>query len=417
MNHYIIWAISIVAIAGVIIRPFKLPEAVWAVAGALILFITGLISFKTVTTGVGKGTDVYLFLSGMMLLSEAAREEKLFDWIASYTVRASRGSAERLFLLIFVAGTVVTALLSNDATAVVLTPAVIASCQAAGVKNNLPYLLICAFVANAASFLLPISNPANLVIYQKELPSLLTWLGHFLLPSIVVIVLTYVVLKRLQNKSLKETFESDLPQPVLSKTGKLALYGIILTIVVLLTCSALDIQLGWPTFITGLLCTVLISITSKKSMGVFLKQVSWGVLALVAGLFVIVEALTQTGVTHMLADAMFGNAAGHDKTASFLTGSGLAVACNLVNNLPAGLIAGEISQMSHISDLIRKAILIGIDLGPNLSVTGSLATILWLNALRRENINVTAMQFLKYGVFVMLIPLIAVLLLLPYISF
>lgn len=232
----------------------------------------------------------------------------------------------------------------------------------------------------------------------------------------MVIVLTYVVLKRLQNKSLKETFESDLPQPVLSKTGKLALYGIILTIVVLLTCSALDIQLGWPTFITGLLCTVLISITSKNRW-VFFETGFVGVLALVAGLFVIVEALTQTGVTHMLADAMFGNAAGHDKTASFLTGSGLAVACNLVNNLPAGLIAGEISQMSHISDLIRKAILIGIDLGPNLSVTGSLATILWLNALRRENINVTAMQFLKYGVFVMLIPLIAVLLLLPYISF
>jgi arsenical pump membrane protein len=92
----------------------------------------------------------------------------------------------------------------------------------------------------------------------------------------------------------------------------------------------------------------------------------------------------------------------------------VALSCNLMNNLPAGLIAGEIAQTAAMPEIVRKAILIGIDLGPNLSVTGSLATILWLQALRREGISVSAVDFLKIGLAVMTIPMLAVLLLLPY---
>ena len=65
------------------------------------------------------------------------------------------------------------------------------------------------------------------------------------------------------------------------------------------------------------------------------------------------------------------------------------------------MIAGSAVQNDHIADKITRAILIGVDLGPNLSVTGSLATILWLGALRRERVNVGAGSFLKWGAIVM----------------
>ncbi|MCD8741016.1 arsenic transporter [Mucilaginibacter roseus] len=415
MNNYFIWLISLLAIAGVIIRPFKLPEAVWAIGGALLLLGFGFISFETAAAGVEKGTDVYLFLAGMMLLSEAAREEKLFDWIAGHAVKASRGSAHHLFLLIFLSGIIVTALLSNDATAVVLTPAVIAATRAAGVKNNLPYLLICAFIANAASFVLPISNPANLVIYQTQLPSLGNWFAQFLLPAAIVIVLTYFILKISQRKALSEKFSTDIPVVTLSTTGKLALYSIIFTVFVLLICSAYSVPLGWPTFITGFLCTAIISLIAKKSILKAFGHVSWSVLILVAGLFIIVEGLTQTGITHHLATMLANAAKQNVNNTAIATGGIIGIACNLMNNLPAGLIVGEIAQTAVIPDVVRKAMLIGIDLGPNLSVTGSLATILWLQALRREGITVSAVQFLKIGLAVMLIPMLVVLLLLPYI--
>ena len=157
------WGIAGLAALGVITRPFRWPEAVWAVAGSLLMLAFGLIGLDEVWRGVSRGTDVYLFLIGMMLLSELARREGLFDWLAAVATSHAKGSPKRLFALIYCVGILVTAFLSNDATAVVLTPAVYAAARAAKVKEPLPYLLICAFIANAASFILPISNPANLV--------------------------------------------------------------------------------------------------------------------------------------------------------------------------------------------------------------------------------------------------------------
>ena len=84
----------------------------------------------------------------------------------------------------------------------------------------------------------------------------------------------------------------------------------------------------------------------------------------------------------------------------------MALLGNVMNNLPAGLIAGNVLQTAHVTEAVKSAVLIGIDLGPNLSVTGSLATILWLVALRRESIEVSAWQFLKLGAVVMTVPLV-----------
>jgi arsenical pump membrane protein len=125
------------------------------------------------------------------------------------------------------------------------------------------------------------------------------------------------------------------------------------------------------------------------------------VLPLVAGLFVLVEALGHTGVTQDLA-ALLGDLAQRSAVrATWAAGGVIAVACNLVNNLPAGLLAGRVAAIAQVPETVRAATLIGVDLGPNLSVTGSLATILWLAALRREGIRVGAWSFLKLGMLVM----------------
>src|SRR5947209_12592243 len=153
--------------------------------------------------GVAKGADVYFFLTGMMLLAELARSEGLFDWLAGIAATQARGSAKRLFALIYIVGIIVTTFLSNDATAVVLTPAVYAASRAAR-ADPLPYLYICAFIANAASFVLPISNPANLVVFDGHMPPLLQWLARFGLPSLVSIAATYVLLRWAQRKHLRQ---------------------------------------------------------------------------------------------------------------------------------------------------------------------------------------------------------------------
>ena len=396
-----IWMIAAVATAGVIVRPFDWPEAVWAVAGAAVLLGLRLITPADALTGIGKGTDVYLFLVGMMLLAEIAREEGLFDWLAAVATKRAKGSGTRLFLLVYVVGTVVTTFLSNDATAVVLTPAVAAAVKTAKAKNPLPYLLICAFIANAASFVLPISNPANLVIYGSHMPPLLEWLPHYILPSTLSIAATYLLLRWTQGSALEQDIATDVPVPELSGGGKTAALGIAGTAIVLLGSSAADIQLGLPTAIAGFVTAVAVLVRGRRAPWTTLKGISWAVLPLVAGLFVLVEALDKSGLIRSISTLLHDAAQRSAKEAALGAGAILAFATNLMNNLPAGLITGNAVQSAHVPDEVTRAVLIGVDLGPNLSVTGSLATILWLTALRREGQSVSAWAFLKLGIFVM----------------
>ena len=396
------WGIAALATAGVIIRPFGWPEAVWAVAGAVALVAAGLLPVGDALAGVGKGTDVYLFLTGMMLLSEVAREEGLFGWMAALATKRANGSAARLFLLIYAVGTVVTTFLSNDAAAVVLTPAVAAAVKTAKVEDPLPYLFICAFIANAASFVLPISNPANLVIYGAHMPPLLQWLPRFALPSLLSILATFAVLRLAQNRALAaDRIASEVEFPALTNTGKLAGAGIAVTAAALLVSSALDVQLGLPTAICGVATAASVLAVKRANPWTTVKAVSWAVLPLVAGLFVLVEALAKTGLITTISDALHAAAQASATEAGWGAGVLIAFLCNAMNNLPAGLIAGSAVQSAHLSDRVTSAILIGVDIGPNLSVTGSLATILWLTALKREGVSVGAGQFLKLGALVM----------------
>jgi arsenical pump membrane protein len=397
--HAVIWTVAAIATAGVIIRPFDWPEAIWAVTGAALLVLSGLLSPGDALIGIESGIDVYLFLAGMMLLAEVARHEGLFDWLAALATIWAQGSATRLFLLIYGVGIAVTAFLSNDATAVVLTPAVAAAVKAAKAPQPLPYLLICAFVANAASFVLPISNPANLVVYGSRMPTLLQWLPRYLLPSVLAIVATYLMLRWTQRAELQQPLAALLPRPRLSGAGKTAALGITGTAITLLASSALDIQLGLPTALAGALTAVAVLIRSRTTPWTIVKDIPWGVLPLVAGLFVLVQALDKTGLIDAISRPLRGDAA--DAWTAWAVGAVVAFATNLMNNLPAGLIAGSAVQTANASDEITRAILIGVNLGPNLSVTGSLATILWLAALRREGQGIGPLRFLKLGFLVM----------------
>jgi arsenical pump membrane protein len=336
----------------------------------------------------------------MMVLAELARQEGLFDWLARYAVQHARGSGQRLFDLVFLVGTLVTVFLSNDATAVVLTPAVYAACKAAKAEP-LPYLFICAFIANAASFVLPISNPANLVVFGSHMPPLLDWLRQFSLPSLAAICLTYGVLRVTQRRQIRQPLALSVSGEPLTTGARLCAVGIVLTGALLLGASAMDRALGLPTFCAGVATTALIHLRQRRSPLPVLRHVAWGVLPLVAGLFILVEAVAQTGLIERHAQALASLSAQTPVTASWVGGVGVAIASNLMNNLPTGLIAGSMGSLVALPQQTTAALLIGVDLGPNLSITGSLATLLWLVAIRREGEHVSAWRFLCLGALVM----------------
>lgn len=406
-QHILTWSIAALAVMGVIVRPARLPEAVWAVLGAGALVCFSLMPLAEAVHAALQGTDVYLFLIGMMVLAELARRQGLFDWLAHHAMRQARGSAPRLFLLIYAVGTLVTIFLSNDATAVVLTPAVYAVTQQAEVEP-LPYLLVCAIIANAASFVLPISNPANLVEFDGSMPALGAWLAEFG-PAVLLAVLTSCgLLYWHQRAHLRQTVQSATAMPALSVRGRMVAATLVLTGIVLLSASALGRPLGLATCLCALVAWLaLLARAGRPWRG--LRHITWSVLPLVAGLFVLVQGIEDTGVTAPLLQWLSGHASSPSASPALMGGILVGMLCNLVNNLPLGLLVGQLVQHAAVPSRISGAWLIGVDLGPNLSVTGSLATILWLVALRREGLDITAGRFLAIGAVVMPLPLLAAL--------
>jgi arsenical pump membrane protein len=315
-------------------------------------------------------------------------------------VATAKGSQARLFSLVYLVGIAVTVFLSNDATAVVLTPAVYAAVKKARTKAH-PYLLICAFIANAASFVLPISNPANLVVYGSKLPPLVPWLRIFLLPSLCSIAVTYVALRWVVRKEVEGAVEGGTRAGPLSSAGHSAAWSIVATGAILIAASAFGLELGLPTCIAAMLAVLITTRAHFSAMKEVAKNVSWTVLPLVAGLFVLVEALNRVGAQHDVAGILQWCATLPRMAGALAAAFGIAGLSNVMNNLPSGLLAGGALQAAPIPAYIRDAVLIGVDLGPNLSVTGSLATVLWLIALRREGEQVSGWQFLKTGFIVM----------------
>jgi arsenical pump membrane protein len=406
ISHILLIAIVALSILLMLLRPRNIPEVYWVGAGALLLVLTRLIPLSLAGRAIAKGTDVYLFLAGMMLLSELARANGLFDWIASVAITHARNSATRLFLLLYLAGVAVTICLSNDATAIVLTPAVLASVRRARI-NPIPFLFACAMIANAASFVLPISNPANLVVFHNGLPPLSRWLISFLAPSFASILVTFLVLRLYFRRDLTASLQPDDQHVTLTANGRLVLIGLGIIVAVLLIASGFGKDLGLPTFLSAILITAVVLLRTHSSPMPLLKHISWSTLALVAALFILVDAVQSIGALAFTQHALTSAQHLAAPVAALGVGFTVAIANNLLNNLPVGLIAANTLALTHTQGLLRDILLIAVDLGPNLSVTGSLATILWLLALRREGLHVTALDFLKAGLLAMPLALLA----------
>ena len=398
--HLVLALIVALSIVLMLIRPWGISEVYWIGGGAILLMVLRLVSLQMAGRAVAEGLDVYLFLIGMMLVSELASVNGVFDWLSSVAVRGAQRSCARLFTLIYGIGTIVTILMSNDATAVVLTPAILTAVRKAKVEP-LPYLFACALVANAASFVLPISNPANLVVFHTGMPPLGRWLLFYGVPSILSIAATYAVMRLVFRKDLSAAIEGEVGAEALKGEGKLVLAGIASMVLVLLVASSLKKDLGLPTCLAAIAVTGAVSIKSRSNPIRLARSISWATLILVAGLFIMVDAVESIGALKLTRAWLDRAEQLAPAAGALIVGFAVGIGNNLVNNLPLGLIAGGTLQAAHAKGLIAHAVLIGVDLGPNLSVTGSLATILWLLALRKEKLDVSSWRFLKVGAIAM----------------
>jgi len=408
VQQTLVGVIALLTVAGMIARPWRSPEWWWAVAGAIAAVAAGAVGWPAAWSAIAGGADVYAFLIGVLMLAEAARSQGVFAWLAGRADELARGSRLRSLAIVYGAGVLVTATLSNDTAIIVLTPAALALGRRIG-GSPLPYLFACAFVANAASFLLPSGNPANLLLYGRSLPALGTWLAIYGLAAVAATLLTFALLAWSSRGELRPPIGIRDGRPRSSRGSRLAAWLLGLSAVALVVASASAIPLGPTALACGVVTTAILWTVDRGVFRTVVRGTAWGVVPLVAGLLVVVAALERAGATAFARNGSDALSALPPWLGREVAGLATMLVANAANNLPVAVFAGRAFDGS--GHTLAHAALVGIDLGPNLSVSGSLATLLWLIALRREGVAMTPLQFFFRGVLVTLPAMVVALLL------
>jgi len=408
--------VGVLTLIGIMTRPFRWNEAMIAIGGAAVFLLLGLISPADAFFTLVRDWNTFLFFLGMMALSALAEAAGLFDWLAVQAARFAGKSAARLFLNVFLLGSLISMILSNDATALILTPIVYVLVTKLRLPV-LPYLFACTFIADTASFLLPVSNPINIIILSRFPLDLWTFVRLLFIPSLVVIGINIGVFFLLYRKQLKGAFDiqrlASAEEAVKHKAYFRYTYCVLVVVALAyVMASAIQLPLSLVA-LSGALLLLIGGISWKRiSLRQTAKRISWSIFGFIGGVFIVVRAIEDTGLT-----AMFGNwlihLSGGTSFGSVIVGTvGSALGTNLINNVPMAVVMiSALSGIQHAAPSVQHgfvaATIFGCDLGPNLTTVGSLATVLWLLILRQRKVDVSGLDYFKVGVLVTPLMLLA----------
>ncbi len=405
----IISLIALLTLIGIMIRPFKLNEASIALSGAILLLILGLINPLEAASTLLKDWNTFLFFLGMMSLSALAEAAGLFDWLAIQAARLAGNSSRRLFLNTFLLGSIISMVLSNDATALILTPIVYTLVTRLRLPV-LPYLFACTFIADTASFLLPVSNPINIIITSHYPLDLLTFLRLLFIPCVVVIAVNIAVFFLLYRRQLQGYFDIKRLPSIEEAIKHKAYFRYTCTVLLLLAiayviASAAQLPLSLVAVAGALLLLLGALYWKQTTIQHTGKQVSWSIFGFIAGMFIVVQAVENTGLTTQFGQLLLHLSGGSSFGAVMIGTLGSAFGTNLINNVPmAVVLTSALHSTQHAPLAVQQgfiaASIFGCDLGPNLTTVGSLATVLWLLILRQRNVDVSGLDYFKVGIIV-----------------
>lgn len=394
--------IFIATLVAIMVRPFKLNEAIAAAAGAVLMLLGGFIRLDEAVVVLTHEWNTLGFFLGLMLISALAEEAGIFEALANAAARWGRGSAARLYLAVFAVGATISIFLTNDATALILTPVVYALVTRLRLPV-LPFMFACTFIADTASFVLPVSNPINIIIQNAFGSTLGTFLRYLLLPSIVAIGLNAGLFLWLFRRSLAQKYELRRPEEKKSDPRLLLVSSCILGLISVSYVIGSVVQ--WPLSFIALGGAALMLITAlclrRFHPLVIVRRISWSIFLFIGGMFVVVRAVENLGFTAAFGNALLRLSGGKPFRAVFLVAGGTALGSNLINNVPMSLVM--VSALHHLPPdapayhSLAFAAMFGADLGPNLTTVGSLATMLWLLILRRKGLEVSTWEYFKLG--------------------
>ncbi len=376
-----------VVLAFAIARPGGRSEAVAAIPAAAVVVASGAVSVHDAAAEVQRLLPVVAFLAAILALAGLCDDEGLFQAAGSWMARNSAGNPNGLLVQVFVIAAATTAILSLDATVVLLTPVVLATARAMRLPPR-PHLYATAHLSNTASLLLPVSNLTNLLAFSAAGLSFTRFTLLMAAPWLAAIAFEYLVFRRTFRRDLSARAPDEHPPP--AELPVFVLTVLTLTLIGFALCSLAGFSPAWAALVGAVVLGARSLSRRRSTIGGVVRSVNLPFLLFVLALGVVVKAVMVNGL---------------EEGARRLvpTGTGLltligiaamaAVLSNIVNNLPAVLVL--LPLVSGPAAVL--AVLIGVNIGPNLTYPGSLANLLWRRVLYRQGEPASVTEFTRLG--------------------
>ncbi|MGC0334714.1 arsenical pump membrane protein [Streptomyces sp. SAI-170] len=379
-------------LACAIVRPFGWPEAVVAVPAAALVIVTGAISPDAALDEVERLAPVVGFLAAVLVLAQLCDDDGLFRACGAWMARTAAGRPRRLLAQVFVAASAITAVLSLDATVVLLTPVVFATAARLGARPK-PHVYACTHLSNTASLLLPVSNLTNLLAFTASGLSFTRFAALMALPWVAAIAVEYLVFRRFFATDLDagaQTATTGAPPPL----PMFALVTVACTLAGFVLTSAIGVDPAWAALAGALALAVRALLRRRTTPRALVSAVSVPFLAFVLALGVVVRAVVDNGLDEALGHLIPG---GTGLPELLAVAALAAVLANVINNLPAVLVLLPLTVPSGPGAVL--AVLLGVNIGPNLTYAGSLATLLWRRIVHAHEGEVELREFTRLGVY------------------
>jgi arsenical pump membrane protein len=373
-----------------VLRPRGLPEAVAAIPAAVIVVASGAVSWDQALSEIHRLAPVVAFLAAILVLAQLCDGEGLFTAVGAFTARAARGSATRLLTMVFVVAAVITAILSLDATVVLLTPVVFATAASLGLRAK-PHVYACTHLANSGSLLLPVSNLTNLLAFAASGLSFGAFSLLMALPWVVAVGVEYLIFRLFFDRDLglDATVSGQPDKPVVPVV---ALVVVALTLAGFGLASVAGVNPAWAAAAGAAVLTVRALSRRTVTVGGLVTAGSVPFLAFVLALGVVVRSVEDNGLGGTVGWLV---PTGSSLPALLVVAALAAVLSNVVNNLPAVLVL--LPAAAAAGPGVVLAVLIGVNVGPNLTYVGSLATLLWRRIMARNDAEPQLGEFLRLG--------------------
>jgi arsenical pump membrane protein len=387
------------ALGAAVARRPRLSGPAIAAVGALVLLAAGVVGAHQAAHAIRELGPTIGFLAALLVLADGCRREGLFAALGELLALRSRGDQRRLLALVFAAASAVTILLGLDATVVLLTPVVLVCAARLRAEPRAPSYA-CVHLANSASLLLPVSNLTNLLAFRASGLSFARFGALMLLPTVWAVAVDWVVLRRLAPRGAGAvarapaagTPTADHPKGV----PGFALAVLALTLAGFLASSLLGVAPVWIATAGAVLITLPALRAPTQTARELVHAIQPGFIVFVLGLAVIVAAVGAHGLQSAIRHVLPTTSTAHPSLGALLVIAALAaVVANLVNNLPATLLLVPVAAAHGVGPVL--AVLVGVNIGPNLTEVGSLATLLWRRALAADGTSLPRREFAVLG--------------------